>query len=73
MAWADNLAESTTKQALTLTIHYFPNILQPFIRTLQLTRQFREAQKITNGTPSGQLINGRSEQSAPTDILDRDQ
>ena len=44
-----------------------------------LTRQLREAQKIANDIPSGQLINGRSEhippafqQLAPTDILDRD-
>ena len=45
-----------------------------------LTRQIREAQKIANDIPSGQLINGRSEhippafqQLAPTDILNRDQ
>ena len=45
-----------------------------------LTRQLREAQKIANDIPSGQLINGRTEhiapafqQLAPTDILDRDQ
>ena len=44
-----------------------------------LTRQLREAQKIANDIPSGQLINGRNEhiapafqQMAPTDILDRD-
>ena len=45
-----------------------------------LTRQLREAQKIANDIPSGQLINGRSEhiapafqQMAPTDLLDRNQ
>ena len=44
-----------------------------------LTRQLREAQKIANDIPCGQLINGRSEhippafqQLAPTDILNRD-
>ena len=44
-----------------------------------LTRQLREAQKIANDIPGGQLINGRNEhiapafqQMAPTDILDRD-
>ena len=44
-----------------------------------LTRQLREAQKIANDIPGGQLINGRSEhiapafqQMAPTDLLDRD-
>ena len=45
-----------------------------------LTRQLREAQKIANDIPSGQLINGRNEhiapafqQMAPRDILNRDQ
>ena len=45
-----------------------------------LTRQLREAQKIANDIPSGQLINGRNEhiapafqQMAPRDILGRDQ
>ena len=44
-----------------------------------LTRQLREAQRIANDIPSGQLINGRNEhiapafqQMAPTDILGRD-
>ena len=44
-----------------------------------LTRQLREAQKIANDIPSGQLINGRNEhiapafqQMAPRDILGRD-
>ena len=44
-----------------------------------LTRQLREAQKIANDIPSGQLINGRSEhippafrQMAPVDMLDRE-
>ena len=44
-----------------------------------LTRQLREAQKIANDIPSGQLINGRNEhiapafqQLAPADILGRD-
>ena len=44
-----------------------------------LTRQLREAQKIANDIPSGQLINGRNEhiapafqQLAPRDILGRD-
>ena len=44
-----------------------------------LTRQLREAQKIANDIPSGQLINGRNEHIAPafqqmatTDILGRD-
>ena len=44
-----------------------------------LTRQLREAQKIANDIPSGQLINGRNEQIAPAfqqlaprDILGRD-
>ena len=44
-----------------------------------LTRQLREAQKIANDIPSGQLINGRNEhiapafqQMAPADILGRD-
>ena len=44
-----------------------------------LTRQLREAQKIANDIPSGQLINGRNEhiapafqQMVPADILNRD-
>ena len=44
-----------------------------------LTRQLREAQKIANDIPGGQLINGRNEhialafqQMAPADILGRD-
>ena len=49
------------------------------LTTGPLTRQLREAQKIANDVPSGQLINGRNEhiapafqQMAPRDILDRD-